>query len=64
MAQIRTRKSKENGETVVGIEITKRGKGNRTAENTSLAELYNDFKTAQEDKGNSEKTIVFYQYGY
>lgn len=64
MAQIHTRKSKENGQTVVGIEITKRGKGNRTAENTSLAELYNDFKTAQEDKGNSIKTIEFYQYGY
>ncbi len=64
MAQIRTHKTKENGRTVVGIEITKRGKGERTAENTSLAELYNDFKTAQEDKGNSKKTIEFYMYGY
>lgn len=61
MAQIRTRKSSPKG---VEIEITKRGRGNRTADNTSLAELYNEFKTAQEDKNNSPKTIEFYERGY
>lgn len=64
MAQIRTRKTKENGVNLVDIELTKRGKGNRTADNTSLAVLFQDFLTAQEDKGNSEKTIEFYVRGY
>lgn len=48
----------------VAIEITKRGKGERTADNTSLFELFTEFNTAQEDKGNSEKTIEFYLRGY
>lgn len=64
MAQIRTRKAKESGINLVNIEITKRGKGNRTADNTSLAVLFQDFLTAQEDKGNSEKTIEFYVRGF
>lgn len=64
MAQIRTRKTKENGVNLIDINLTKRGKGNRTAENTSLAVLFHEFLTAQEDKGNSSKTIDFYFRGY
>ena len=64
MAQIRTRKTKENGINLVDIELTKRGKGNRTADNTPLAVLFQDFLTVQEDKGNSEKTIEFYVRGF
>lgn len=52
MAQIHTRKTKINGKNGVAVEITKRGKGERTADNTSLLELFTDFQTAQEDKGN------------
>lgn len=64
MAQIHTRKTKINGKNGVAVEITKRGKGERTADNTSLLELFTDFQTAQEDKGNSQKTIEFYVRGY
>lgn len=64
MAQIHTRKTKINGKNGVAVEITKRGKGERTADNTSLLELFTDFQTAQEDKGNSQKTIEFYLRGY
>lgn len=63
MAQIRARKSSSDG-FVAEIEITKRGRGNRTKGNTTLAELYNEFKTAQEDKNNSQKTIEFYERGF
>lgn len=64
MAQIRTRKTKVNGQNGIALEITKRGKGERTADNTSLLDLFTEFKTAQEDKGNSQKTIEFYVRGY
>lgn len=64
MAQIHTHKTKINGKNGVAVEITKRGKGERTADNTSLLELFTDFQTAQEDKGNSQKTIEFYLRGY
>ena len=66
MAKIRSRREKEtiDGKPVIGIEITKRGKGNRNENNTTLMELYFDFSTAQEDKGNSSKTLEFYQRGY
>ena len=42
MAQIHTRKTKINGKNGVAVEITKRGKGERTADNTSLLELFTD----------------------
>ena len=64
MAQIRTRKTKVNGQNGIALEITKRGKGERTADNTFLLDLFTEFKTAQEDKGNSQKTIEFYLRGY
>ena len=64
MAQIRTRKTKVNGQNGIALEITKRGKGERTADNTFLLDLFTEFKTAQEDKGNSQKTIEFYVRGY
>ncbi len=64
MAQIRTRKTKVNGQNGIALEITKRGKGERTADNTFLLDLFTEFKTAQEDKGNSQKTIDFYVRGY
>lgn len=64
MAQIRTRKAKVNGQNGIALEITKRGKGERTADNTFLLDLFTEFKTAQEDKGNSQKTIEFYLRGY
>ena len=64
MAQIRTRKTKVNGQNGIALEITKRGKGERTADNTFFLNLFPDFKTAQEDKGNSQKTIEFYLRGY
>lgn len=64
MAQIRTRKTKVNGQNGIALEITKRGKGERTADNTPLLDLFTEFKTAQEDKGNSQKTIEFYVRGY
>lgn len=64
MAQIHTRKTKVNGQNGIALEITKRGKGERTADNTFLLDLFTEFKTAQEDKGNSQKTIEFYLRGY
>ncbi len=64
MAQIRTRKTKVNGQNGIALEITKRGKGERTADNTFLLDLFTEFKAAQEDKGNSQKTIEFYVRGY
>ena len=64
MAHIRTRKTKVNGQNGIALEITKRGKGERTADNTFLLDLFTEFKTAQEDKGNSQKTIEFYLRGY
>ena len=64
LAQIRTRKTKVNGQNGIALEITKRGKGERTADNTFLLDLFTEFKTAQEDKGNSQKTIEFYLRGY
>lgn len=64
MAQIRTRKTKVNGQNGIALEITKRGKGERTADNTFLLDLFTEFKTAQEDKGNSQKSIEFYLRGY
>ena len=64
MAQIRTRITKVNGQNGIALEITKRGKGERTADNTFLLDLFTEFKTAQEDKGNSQKTIEFYVRGY
>lgn len=68
MAKVRAQKEQTtiNGKKaeLISIEITKRGKGNRTADNTSLLQLFFDFLTEQEDRGNAQKTIDFYVNGY
>ena len=60
MAELRAGRKK----IVKTIEIPRRGKGNLTADGTPLVMLYRDFEISQRDKGNSEKTIVFYNNGF